>query len=346
MNRGAVKTIDFETHFATQGWVDALYANPGYPRFAHDERTGNRRLFYFPDAGEPYGDVIIDKLLDLGPGRLAAMDEAGIDVAVISLTSPGIEQLEPRVSIQLAQEANDALAAAVDAHPDRYRGYAALPVHDVEAAVKELERCVRELGLIGWKTHSNYGDSHLDERRYWPILAACERLDVPIYLHPTMPRMPELRTYGVALAGPPFGFGVETAMVMLRLVLAGVFDAFPRLKVIVGHYGEFLPFLMARIDWAYTRPHVVSDVGATPPLAKKPSDYLRSNMWVSTSGNYLAAAFECTRQALGMERIVLGTDHPYDSMKECLAFLGDLRLSAEEASLLYEKNAQALGVTA
>lgn len=340
-----MKTIDFETHFATQGWIDALYSNPGYPRFAHDQGSGNRRLFYFPDAGEPYGDVILEQLLDLGAQRLAAMDEAGIDVAVISLTSPGVEQFEPALSVRLAREANDALAAAVAAHPDRYRGYAALPVRDVEAAVHELERCVRELGLVGWKTHSNYHGAYLDEKRYWPLLAACERLDVPIYLHPTMPQMAELRTYGVALAGPPFGFGVETAMVMLRLVLSGVFDAFPRLKVVVGHYGEFLPFLMARLDWAYTRPHVVSDRGATPPLRARPSEYLRRNMWVSTSGNYLAPAFACTRDTLGIERIVLGTDHPYDSMKECRAFLDSLGLNDREAALLHERNAAALGIT-
>lgn len=339
-----MKTIDFETHFTTQGWIDALYANPGYPRFAHDEHTKNRRLFYFAGAGEPYGDVIVDKLLDLGQGRLQAMDAAGIDVAVISLTSPGIEQFETGLSVRLAEEANDVLAAAVSAHPDRYRGYAALPVRDVDAAVAELERATKDLGLIGWKTHCNYGDTYLDDKRYWPILAACERLDAPIYLHPTMPKMAELRTYGVALAGPPFGFGVETAMVMIRLILSGALDAFPKLKIVLGHYGEFLPFLMTRIDWAYTRPHVVSDTGATPPLKKKPSDYLRENMWVSTSGNYLPAAFACTRDALGMDRILLGTDHPYDSMDECRAFLDSLGLTEREESLLYQENAAALGV--
>jgi uncharacterized protein len=339
-----MKTIDFETHFATQSWVDALYANEGYPQFRHDPVSKNRRLFYFPGAGEPYGDVIIDKLLELGTPRLRLMDEAGIDIAVISLTSPGIERLEPSQSVRLAREANDALAGAIAAHPDRYRGYCALPIPDVDAAVRELERSVKELGLIGWKTHCNYGDTYLDDKRYWPILAKAEELDAPIYLHPTMPKMQELRTYGVALAGPPFGFGVETALVMYRLILSGALDAFPRLKLVLGHYGEFLPFLMARIDWAYDRPHVVSDAGATPALRHKPSHYLRENMWVSTSGNYLKAAFDCTRAALGMDRILLGTDHPYDNMRECMDFLGGLGLSAEERALLYETNAAALGV--
>ena len=126
---------------------------------------------------------------------------------------------------------------------------------------------------------------------------------------------------------------------MVRLILSGAFDAFPRLKVVIGHYGEFLPFLMARIDWAYDRPHVVSDLGAVPPLKKKPSEYLRGNMWVSTSGNYLRAAFDCTRAALGMDRILLGTDHPYDSMTECRAFFDGLGLDERERSLLYEENA-------
>jgi predicted TIM-barrel fold metal-dependent hydrolase len=130
---------------------------------------------------------------------------------------------------------------------------------------------------------------------------------------------------------------------MMRLVLSGAFDAFPGLKIVLGHYGEGLPFLMQRIDWAFERPHVKSDKGALVDLKKKPSQYLRENMMVSTSGNYLSAAFKCTREALGMDKIMLGTDYPYEDMNECLGFLESLGLSAAEKEMLYSGNAARLG---
>jgi len=192
---------------------------------------------------------------------------------------------------------------------------------------------------VGWKTHANYGDSYLDDKRYWPILAKAEELGALVYLHPTVPSIPDFWTYGIALAGPPFGFGLATALAMVRLVLSGAFDAFPKLQIVLGHYGEGLPFLMQRIDWAYERPHVKTDRGALAPLKRMPSDYLHDNMVVSTSGNYLPAAFRCTREALGMDKILLGTDYPYEDMDEAFAFLEGLGLAAEEKDMLYGGNA-------
>ncbi len=339
-----MKRIDFEVHFATQSWVDALTENPGYPRLAHDPATGNRRLYYQADAAEPYPDALLDKLLDLGAGRIAAMDAAGVDVAVLSLTAPGIEQLEPSWATKLAREANDELAAAIARYPDRFIGYAALCPKQPEQAIQELERCVKELGFKGWKTHCNYGDSYIDEKQYWPILAKCAELDVPIYLHPTVPMIKEFWTYGLALAGPGFGFGVETSLAMFRLVLSGAFDAYPNLKVVLGHYGEGLPFILDRIDFAANFAHVAADSGAFVPLKRKPSEYLRENMWVSTSCNYLPGAFACSWNDLGKEHVVFGSDYPYGKMDECLAFLEGRGLSDAEKEMLYEKNAAALGV--
>ena len=344
-----MKRIDFETHFATQGWIDALYENKDYPRLERDPETKSLRLVYHPAAREPYGEPLLEKLVDLGEGRLRLMDEGGVDLALISLTTPGVEQFDVARGLTMAREANDALAEAIDKHPDRYGGFCALPVKDVDASIGELERSVKELGLIGWKTHANFGDSrpvlggmYLDEKRYWPLLAKAEELGALVYLHPTVPSMPDFWTYGVALAGPPFGFGIATAFAMVRLVLSGVFDAFPKLTIVLGHYGEGLPFGMQRIDWAYERPHVKNDMNALMPLKRKPSDYLHDNMVVSTSGNYLPAAFRCTREALGMDKILLGTDYPYEDMSEAFAFLEGLGLSSDDKDLLYGGNAVAL----
>ena len=335
------RRIDVETHFITQEWIDALLDRDEYPRLTHDEPSDRWRLHYHAGVFEPFG--VRERLLDLGDGRIALMDAAGVDVAVLSLTAPGCEQLDAAVGLRVAASSNDALAAAIARHPQRLQGFAALCTKDVPGAVAELERAVGELGLKGWKTHSNYGDSFLDERRYWPILAKAEELDVPIYLHPAAPMIRELQTYGLALAGAGFGFGVETALAMMRLVLSGALDAFPRLKVILGHYGEGLPFQLQRVDHAFTRPHIRADGAAVPELLHPPSHYLRTNMWVSTSGNYLPAAFACTRDALGIDRIVLGTDHPYEEMDESLTFLSGLGLSTSEAAELFEGNAAGLG---
>ena len=195
-------------------------------------------------------------------------------------------------------------------------GYAALAPKLPERAADELERCVKELGFKGWNTHSNYGDSYLDNKEYWPIMERCERLGVPIYVHPTVPAIPQARGFGFALAGAPFGFGLETALCMMRLIYSGVFDAFPTLKVILGHLGEGLPFVLKRIDWAYVRPF---DPSARPNLAKKPGQYIRDNVFVTTSGNYYEPAFRCTYEALGIDRILLGTDYPFEDPEECMS---------------------------
>ena len=339
-----MKTIDLETHFVTQEWIDAIYANPEYPRFVDDPASGKRRMYYRDDAFEPHGDFLLDRLLDVGEGRIEGMDAAGVDVAVVSLTAPGTDHFDPATGTRLAGRINDELAAAIDKYPDRLMGFAALAPKDPYAAAAELERAVKELGFRGWKCHSNFGDSYIDEKRYWPILAKAEELGVPIYLHPVAPMIPQLRTYGLALAGAAFGFGIETATAMMRLILSGALDAFPKLKIILGHYGEGLPFLMQRIDHPFVRPHLkASDPDVVPALERLPSDYLRDNMVVTTSGNYLPAAFKCTREALGMDKILLGTDYPYEEMDDCMRFLEGLEMPGEEKAQLFYKNAAALG---
>jgi predicted TIM-barrel fold metal-dependent hydrolase len=336
-----MKRIDFEAHFFTREHLKALAENEGYPRLVEGDGERGRRLWHTPDVGQPYGDPLINALTDLGEERLTKMDACGIDIQVLSVSAPSIDQLDPVVGKPLAREANNMLSKVIQKHPDRFMGYAVLAPKAPEEAADELERAVKDLGFIGWNTHSNYAGSYLDEEKYLPILERAERLGVPIYLHPTVPAIPQVRTYGFAIAGAPFGFGMETAMCMMRLIYSEVFDKYPGLKFILGHLGEALPFLMKRIDWAYVRPF---DPAARPSISKKPSEYLQNNVFVTTSGNYYEPAFMCTREAMGIDRILLGTDYPYEDPKECIQFIEGLSIPQEEKDRIYSGNAVQLGL--
>jgi len=336
-----MKKVDFEAHFMTKNCVKAMLENKGYPRYTEDEKGKSRRLWYTPEAGEPVGDVLLDKLLDLGEGRIKNMDMAGVDVQVLSLTAPGAEHFEPDTGTRLAREANDIASEAVKRYPDRFAAFAALAPKAPDSAAKELERAVKELGLKGWKTHANYGDTYLDDKKYWPILEKAEELDVPIYLHPTIPACPHLSTYGIAMAGAAFGFGWEAALAMMRLIFSGALDQFPRLRFMLGHLGEALPFVLQRIDFAYVRPWF--DPDARPDLQRKPSDYLKQNVFMTTSGNYLQPAFMCVYEALGVDKILLATDYPYEDSEECLQFLDSLPISQEDKEKIYQENARQIG---
>lgn len=330
--------IDYEAHFLSQGYVRLLYETSGFPRMEDDGTPESRRMRYSHDSYEPFGPALFGRLTDLGDDRLRTMDQHGIDVQVLSLSAPGCEPFDAETGINAAREANDDLGAAIRKHPDRFRGYAALNLKNVDAACRELERCVKGMGFVGWKTHSNYGENdYLDDKKYWPVLAKAEELGCNIYLHPTNPAIPQLRKYGFALAGAPFGFGVETAMVAMRLILSGALDAFPNLKIVLGHYGEGLPFIAKRINFAYVQDHF--DPSKRPAIQKLPGDYLKRNFWVTTSGNTLEAAFVCTRDTLGLDRILLGCDYPYENLDEITAFLDALPISAGDKERIYSKNA-------
>jgi predicted TIM-barrel fold metal-dependent hydrolase len=337
-----MKKIDFEAHFYTPEYVKALSENKGYPRLVEGEGEQDRRLWYADGVGQPFRDFLLKPLLDLDEGRLKMMDAVGIDVQVLSLSAPGLEQLDPEKGKALAIKSNNMLSEAIKKYPGRFLGYAALAAKAPEAAADELERAVTELGLVGWNTHSNFGDSYPDDMMYWPIFERAEKLGVPIYLHPTVPAITQVRDYGFALAGAPFGFGMETALTMMRLIYSGVFDKYPKLKMILGHLGEALPFLLKRIDWAYVRPF---DPAARPKLDKKPSEYLKNNVFLTTSGNYFEPAFMCTREAFGIDRILLGTDFPYEDQKECIDFLEKLPIPETEKEKVYCENARQLGIS-
>lgn len=319
---GNIRAITLEEHFVTPKYLEG----PG--RWLRSQAQMAR---------------VVEQLLDVGDGRIQAMDAAGIDVQVVSLNSPGLEQLEAAEAIALARETNDQLADAVKRHPGRLAGFAALPTADPGAAVRELDRAVDELGFKGAVINGHTKGRYLDDPFFAPILAAAERLRVPIYLHPAQPPEAVVKASYTGnfpsdlvfpLSTSLWGWHIDTATHILRMVLAGIFDRFPGLQFIIGHMGEGLPFFIPRFDHRL------------PPQASKLqrpiSAYLRENVYYTFSGfNYTATFLDLMLQ-VGTERIMFSADYPYSSMSEARAFLEQIPVSEPDRHRIAHGNAEAL----
>src|SRR5262245_23657659 len=254
---------------------------------------------------------VAERLQDLGERRLADMAAAGIDRQIISLTAPGTQVLTPDQGVAIATVANDRLAEACRRHPDHFTGLTAIAPQDPPAAVKEIERGAG-LGFKGVIVNSHTDGEYLDEAKFWPILEAAEALDTPIYLHPTAPPRTMIQPLLAAgLDGAIYGFAVATGMHLLRMITAGVFDRFPRLRVVVGHLGEALPFWLYRLYYMHAASVRSGTYGAMRPLASKPSEYLRENVWITTSGMAWVPAIMFCRDVLGPDRVLYAMDYPY-----------------------------------
>lgn len=269
------------------------------------------------------------------------MDAAGIDVQVLSLTSPGTEQAEAADATVLAREANDFRAAAVKKNPARLAGFAALPTAAPDKAAEELERMVRGHGFKGALINGHSRGRYLDDQFFWPILERAEALNVPIYLHPTQPPRPVVEaSYGGfspmvtdLLAGAGWGWHIETAIHVLRLILGGAFDRYPKLQIVIGHMGEVLPFMLQRLD--------VMPMAMTK-LSRPVSAYLRENVHYTFSGFNFTPTFLDLMLQVGVERIMFSADHPYASMAEARAFLDRLPVSSADRERIAHGNAERL----
>jgi predicted TIM-barrel fold metal-dependent hydrolase len=287
--------------------------------------------------GRQIGVDIEAELMDLTGTRIAAMDAAGIDLQVVSLTMPGTEAFPAGVAIPIAKDANDRLAAAVKAHPKRLQGFAALPTADPKAAALELERAVTTLGLKGAMINGHVQGGYLDDKKFWPIFECAEALRVPVYLHPREPHPMVMKTYFAGyedLALPAWGFAMETCTHYLRLLFSGVFDAFPNFTLILGHLGEGLPFWLHRLD-DHTR-----FAAARRGLKKSPAQYLRENLVVTTSGNFYTPALLCTIMALGIDNVIFSVDWPYESNRLGAEWLKEIPLGADDMAKLTHRNAE------
>lgn len=328
-----MKLIDFETHFYDTCVLDYFSKNTTYPKY--DKETNN--ITWREGLVQPQG-VMLARLMDIGATRIADMDKHGVDAAVISC-SPGVEDLEPKDSIPLCREINDCVANLCKTYPGRYFGSAVLPVHDAEAACAELTRCVKELGFVCWHTHSNYGETSVDFPEYRDILRAACDLGVYVYLHPQIPVTSRLEDCGFPVMAGGIGFTQDTLTTMSRMILFGVFDELPELQVLLGHLGEGIPFLMKRMEKCFTLP---SDV--KHKMGKPFGYYFKHNVMVTTSGNMCPEAFACVKNTMGIDRILYGSDYPFEQNSEMIEFVENLPLGKAERELLYYKTGETLGV--
>ncbi len=319
-----MRTIAIEEHFITPMYREKVGAN-------------EFRNFYLKSRSEQLGHDIVEQHADLGAKRLAHMDAAGIDVQVLSFGSPGAQGFDADVAIPMARDANDRAHETVKKYPGRFEAFAALPTADPKAAAAELERTVTQLGFKGTMIHGHTRGVFLDDRKNWVIFERAEALGVPIYLHPTLPHPLAMQSYfdgfeDIARAG--WGFAVETSCHFLRIVFAGVFDAFPKLKFILGHLGEGLPFAMHRLnDHTYR-------AAKRRGLKREPIEYLRENMVVTTSGNWYEPAFVCTMLALGADNILFAVDWPYEPNLTGMEFLKKISISDLDREKIAHLNAE------
>lgn len=244
--------------------------------------------------------------------RIAVMDEAGIDLFVLSQTSPGVQaEKDASLAVERAHESNDYMQALIKKHPDRYRGFAHLAMQDVRAASDELKRCVEEFGFLGAMVNGQTNGIYLDDRIYDPFWERAVELGVPVYVHPADPHMqPWVIRDMEVLQGTVLGWTTDNASHCLRLLFSGLFDRYPDLTVILGHMGETLPYVLWRIDGRYATTN--NECG----LKKKPSDYFRSNLIITTTGLCQDSALQCAITELGIDRVLFSVDYPYENAKD------------------------------
>jgi 2,3-dihydroxybenzoate decarboxylase len=298
--------------------------------------------FYLGNPSSRIQEVIA-RMTDLGDLRLHDMDATGIARQILSLTAPGVQIFDTPLAISLARESNDFLADAIRRHPTRFSGLAAVAPQSPGEAALELERAVRSLGLKGAIINSHTRGEYLDDSKFWPIFEAAEALDVPVYIHPSyLPNAMVQPFVERGLDGAIYGFAAETGLHILRIILAGVFDRFPRLRIVIGHLGEGLPYWLFRIDFMHARMVAASRYANVRKLQRKPSEYIRENIWITTSGMAWEPPILYAQSVLGVDRVLYAMDYPYQFVPEEVAVTDNLPISDADSRRLYQTNAEAV----
>ena len=326
-----MRLIALEEHFLTRAYLDGPGLSLKNQAQSSDAQVASRYT------------RIVNQLLNLEKGRIAEMDAMGTDMQVLSLHSPGVEQLESAQAVTLARDTNDQLAEAVNRHPNRFIGLATLPFMVPDVAVTEFKRMVQDHGFKGAVINGHISGRYLDDQFFWPILECAAELQVPIYLHPAPPPQQVIKTYYTGnfspevaqqLATPAWGWHIETAVHVLRLILSGAFDRYPNLQLVIGHLGETLPFMLPRLN--VTLPRQITK------LERSIGDYLRQNVYYTISGFNFTASFLDLLFQVGVDRIMFSADYPWGSMDEARIFLEQLPISPTDKERIAHSNAENL----
>jgi len=298
---------------------------------------------FYAQSTSPRARAIFERLQNLGERRIADMDATGIDKQIISLTSPGVQVFDAATATSLSVSANDQLAEAIRKYPERFAGLAACAPQDPAHAAREIERGVSKLGLKGVIINSHTRGEYLDDPKFWGILEAAEALNVPIYLHPNTPSKGLIQPLlDRGLDGAIFGFGVETGMHALSLIVRGAFDRFPKLKLVLGHLGEALPFWLYRLDFMHNAGIASNRYSFLKPLKKRVSDYLRENIYVTTSGMPAPAAIRYCQEVLGHDHVLYAMDYPYEYVADEVRMQDEMPLTTAQRKQFFQTNAEAL----
>lgn len=279
---------------------------------------------------------VSEALLDLEGERLRIMDESGVDMAVLAMTSTGVQQFDADDAARIAQNGNDLLAETIRRHPTRFAGLATIPVQDPKRAVKEMERAIGDLRLNGVMINSHTNGEYLDEDKYWPILEAAAGLDATIYIHPRAPSPAMREPYRrYQLEHAIWGYAVEVGLHAVKLLMSGVFDKYPNLRIVIGHMGENVPYALYRMDWMHA--HYSFD---RPKLKLTPSEYFRRNFTITTSGVNWVPALQFCIGVLGADNIMWAVDYPYQETVEATRWLDEARISDEDKAKIFHRNAE------
>lgn len=337
-DRGYLR-IATEEAFATREQIDA------YLRMLRDG-TADRGMVslwgFYGQSPSERATQIIDRLLDLGEQRLADMDATGIDVAILSLTSPGVQPLlDVEEAKAMVASANDHLAERCAAHPTRFVGMTSIAPQDPDWSAAEILRGAGDLGFKGVMVNSHTQGEYLDDAKFDPIFRALADTGQPLYIHPSTPPDAMIGPMlDAGLDGAIFGFGVETGMHLLRLITIGIFDRYPDLQIVVGHMGEALPYWLYRLDYMHQAGVRSQRYARMKPLNKSIHDYMRSNVCVTTSGMAWEPAIKFAQQVLGEDRVMYAMDYPYEYVADEVRAHDTLDISDEAKRKLMQTNAQ------